>query len=80
MEQLLIDRLLSRIPFFSYPNNPRRVKVEKKPVKYLFTSTQFVEKKDEDGVVHVLIKGTTCKRNPPKPLSKRDLHRQSVEN
>lgn len=80
MEQLLIDRLLNCIPFFSYPNNPRRVKGEKKPVKYLFTSTQFVEKKDEAGVVHVLIKGTTYKRNPSKPLSKRDLHRQSVEN
>lgn len=71
----LVNSLLKGVPFVSIPNNPRNMPEPVRPVKYLFTSTKFVEKKDEVGVVHLLIQGTTCKRNPPKPKSKRDLHR-----
>ncbi len=71
----LANSLLKGVPFVSIPNNPRNKKQEKKPLKYLFVSTKFLEKKDEAGVVHQFIQGTSCKRNPPKPLSKRDIHR-----
>jgi hypothetical protein len=76
----ILNNMLKSVVECVYPNNPRNKKKEKRPVKYLFVSTQFVEKIDKAGVVHRLIKGTSCKRTPPKPLSKRDIHRKSQEN
>lgn len=48
----LANSLLKGVPFVSIPNNPRNKKQEKKPLKYLFVSTKFLEKRDEAGVIH----------------------------
>ncbi len=75
----LANALLQTIPFISLPNNPRNKKAAKKPFFYLFTSTQVVEKKDGNGVVHQVLVGRSCKRGVAKAPSKRDLHRQKQE-
>jgi len=77
----LIQKLLSRIPPYTYPVNELAVKrppkVKHKPTLF-HQSAQFFEKKDKDGVVHLMKKGITYK-NPNKKLSARAAHRQQVK-
>lgn len=76
MKHSLLDKLLSRIPAYSYPNNPRNKKAEKKQPNYIFVATKVISVKHPDtGVVSQRIVGYTYRRPAKKLPSKRDLHR-----
>lgn len=73
---LLIQRMVSSLPPYSYPINPKaKGKKEKKKLNYFFVSTKIVEIKDSNGVVYERIQTSSYKREFPKEMSKRDIHR-----
>lgn len=78
----LIQLLLSRLDKYEYPKNE---KVDKRAAKHkhlpvvVHESAVFFEKKDSNGVVHLMKKGIIFKHNPRKALSKRDIHRNQVK-
>lgn len=59
MEHSLVQKLLSHIPAFNIPNNPRNIEEGKSKLNYTHVSTKVVTYKDAQSVEHEAVVGIT---------------------
>ncbi|HET8689264.1 MAG TPA: hypothetical protein VFM18_21850 [Methanosarcina sp.] len=55
MEKTLVEKLLSRVENYSYPENPRAKKKVKAKPRFVFISTQYQKVKNPDTGVETIV-------------------------